>query len=173
MKNKRLVVPFRRKREGKTNYKKRIAYLTSDVPRLVIRRSLKNITAQIIQYEPQGDRVLAAATSEHIKKLGWKYSGNSIPACYLVGFLAGKKSKDAKINEANLDIGLYAPVKGSRLFAALKGALDAGLKVNHDVSVLPNPDRLKGKHIVAHRKLNEQDFMKNFESVLVKIKGGA
>ena len=75
MKDKRRVIPFRRKREGKTNYKKRIAFLTSEKPRLVIRKSLKNITAQIVIYEPKGDKVIASACSAELTKLGWKFSG--------------------------------------------------------------------------------------------------
>ena len=45
------VVPFKRKREGKTDYKKRLKLLSSSKPRLVIRKSLKNMTVQIIEYE--------------------------------------------------------------------------------------------------------------------------
>ncbi|MBN2420898.1 50S ribosomal protein L18 [Candidatus Woesearchaeota archaeon] len=168
MKNKRQVIPFRRKREGKTNYKKRIAYLTSGLPRLVIRRSLKNVVVQIITYEPQGDRVVASANSKDIKKLGWKGSGSNIPCAYLVGFLAGVKAKGAKINEAIADLGLYQQIKGSKIYAALKGAFDAGLKIPLDESVVPNAERLRGKHISEHRKV---DAEKDFEEVLSKIKG--
>lgn len=168
MKNKRQVIPFRRKRSGKTNYKKRIAYLTSGLPRLVIRKSLKNIIAQIIIYEPQGDKVIASATSNDIKKLGWTCGGSNLPAAYLVGFLAGIKAKEAKINEAIADLGLYQNVSGSKIYAAVKGAVDAGLKVPLDQSVVPKEDRLKGKHITQHRKI---DAEKQFESVLSKIKG--
>lgn len=170
MKNKRKVIPFRRKRAGKTNYKKRIAYLSSGLPRLVIRKSLKNITAQIISYEPKGDKVLASACSQNIKKLGWGLSGNSIPAAYLVGFLAGIKAKTAKITNVVLDLGLYNPIAGSRVYAALKGAADAGLDIPHDASVIPRQERLEGKHIAEYRKT---DVKKIFDEVLTKIKGRA
>ena len=40
-KGKRYSVKFRRRREGKTNYKKRLAFVKSDLPRLVVRRSNK------------------------------------------------------------------------------------------------------------------------------------
>jgi large subunit ribosomal protein L18 len=168
MKNKRQVIPFRRKREGKTNYKKRIAYLTSGIPRLVIRRSLKNMSVQIISYEPQGDKVIVSATSQELKKLGWNHTGSNLPSAYLVGFLAGKKAKEAKINKANVDLGLYQPIKGSKLYAALKGAVDAGLEVPYDESVLPPQDRIQGKHIDNHRK---SDVQKQFAELLTKIKG--
>jgi large subunit ribosomal protein L18 len=168
MKNKRQVIPFRRKREGKTNYKKRIAYLTSGKPRLVIRRSLQNITVQVIAYEQQGDRVLVNAHSQQLRKLGWKLSGSNTSAAYLVGFLAGTKAKQAKINSAILDLGLYQPIKGSKIYAALKGAVDAGLQVPHDQSVLPKQERIEGKHIQEHKKI---DVQKAFTETINKIKG--
>jgi len=168
MKDKRKVILFRRKREGKTNYKKRIAFLTSEKPRLVIRKSLKSFIAQIIIYEPKGDRVLTSACSAELKKLGWKFSGGNTSAAYLVGYLAGKKAKNAKITEAIADVGLYQPVKGSKLYAVLKGAVDSGLIVPHDESSIPKPERIKGKHIADYKKV---DIEKNFDEVLSKIKG--
>ena len=41
---------YRRKREGKTDYRKRLRLLLSGKPRLVIRRSLRDISAQVIEY---------------------------------------------------------------------------------------------------------------------------
>ncbi len=168
MKDKRKVIPFRRKREGKTNYKKRLAYISSGLPRLVIRRSLSGVTAQIISYEPSGDKVLASANSKQLLKLGWKLSGSNTPSAYLVGFLAGKRAVDKKIHDAILDLGLYQPIKGSKLYATVKGAIDAGLKVPHDVSVLPKEERLHGKHIEDYKKIAVK---KQFDEILIKIKG--
>jgi large subunit ribosomal protein L18 len=168
MKNKRQVIPFRRKRQGKTDYRKRIAFLSSDLPRLLVRRSLKSTYAQIIVYEPEGDKVLVSASSKDLQKLGWKLSGSNLPAAYLVGFLIGKKAKEAKIEKAIFDIGLYQSIKGSKLYAALKGAVDAGLDVPHDDKNMPSEDRIKGKHIQDHKKI---DVPKQFEEVLTKIKG--
>ena len=168
MKNKRRVIPFRRKREGKTNYKKRIAYLSSGLPRLVIRRSLKNIVAQIIIYEQKGDKVVASSNSIEIKKLGWKFGGSNTSASYLVGFLVGKKAVEKKVHEAILDLGLYQPMAGSKLYAALKGAVDAGLKVPHDESILPKQERIEGKHVSDYKKI---DVKKHFDEILAKIKG--
>ncbi len=168
MKNKRQVIAFKRKRLGKTNYKKRIAYLTSSTPRLVIRKSLKNITAQIVAYEPQGDKILASASSEELKKLGWKMAGSNIPAGYLVGFLVGTKAKKSNIPSANADLGLYQPIKGSKLYAVVKGAVDAGLNVPHEDSIAPSAERLHGKHISDYKKI---DVKKQVDEMITKIKG--
>ena len=61
------------------------------------------------------------------------------------------KAKKEGIPKAVLDIGLTAPTKGSRLFAVLNGALDAGMEVPHDDSKLVN-DRAKGEHIAKYGK---------------------
>lgn len=166
------TVPFRRKREGKTDYRKRLKLLSSGKPRLVIRRSGSSIYAQIIEFKPAGDVVSISATSKDVEKAGWKFDKKNIPCAYLVGYLAGKRAVDKKIGEAILDIGLQTSKKGSRIYSALKGAIDGGLKVACSEEVLPSEDRIKGKHICAHRKIDEGEFSKNFEEVLAKIKGG-
>jgi large subunit ribosomal protein L18 len=51
-------VPFKRRRENKTNYYKRFAMLKSGKPRLVIRASNKNLYLQLIEFDKKGDRVI-------------------------------------------------------------------------------------------------------------------
>ena len=46
-----------------------------------------------------------------------------------------------------LDIGLSASSTGSRVFAALRGMVDAGLDIPHGVQVFPDDDRIHGAHI--------------------------
>ena len=157
------LIQFKRRRENKTNYRKRIALLKSDKTRLVIRRSLSNITVQFVNFIPSGDKTIVSATSTELKKLGWNRTGN-IPASYLTGLLAGKKAKDKKVEEAILDMGLQISTKGSRIYAALKGVLDSGIKVPHSEEILPSEDRIKGRHI-------SKDMEKQFEDVKNKIAG--
>ena len=49
--------------------------------------------------------------------------------------------------EAVLDIGLAASTPGNRVFAALKGMVDAGMEIPYGESVLPDDDRINGSHI--------------------------
>ena len=42
---------------------------------------------------------------------------------------------------------MAASTNGNRVFAALKGMVDAGLEVPHGDSVLPDDDRVNGAHI--------------------------
>ena len=138
---------FRRRREGKTDYRKRLALLKSGKPRVVVRKSNKNIRVQFALYEREGDKIAVSATGSDLKKYEWNYSLSSTPAAYLTGLLAGKRALKNGITKGILDIGLYTPVKGARIFAALKGVVDAGVEVPHSKEILPSEERLYGKHI--------------------------
>lgn len=154
---KKRTVPYRRKRESRTNYKKRLALLKSGQNRLVIRRSLNTITAQIVKYGPDGDKVVASATSRELGKIGWKAHKANLPSAYLTGLLLGVKAKKAKENKAVLDLGLQIPIKGGRLFAALKGAIDAGMDIVHTEDALPSDERISGKHITEYASKLKED----------------
>ena len=156
------TVYFRRKREGFTNYRKRLKILTSKKPRLVVRKSLKNIQANIIEYAKKGDIVKVTCHSSVLKKLGWNYGTGNLPSAYLVGFMLGMKAKAANFKDAVFDIGINKSVKGSRVYAVLAGALDAGLKIPYGENILPNKDRLSGKHIADYaQRLKNEEMLKN------------
>ena len=184
------TVPFRRKREGRTYYKKRLKILLSDKYRLVVRKSLKNIHASIVKYNPKGDKVLVTVNSSSLSKLGWKGGTGNLPSAYLTGFLAGKKSVENGIKEAVLDIGFSNSVKGSRIYAALAGALDSGLKIPANLEILPPKERISGSHIAKYamsikstpkyeaqfsdylkKGLMPEDFVKHFTEIKGKING--
>lgn len=138
-------VQYRRKREGKTDYKKRLALLKSGLPRLVVRRSNKGIQAQIVEYEENGDKVIATVHASELAKHGWKGATGNIPSAYLTGILLANKAK--MTNDVIVDIGLQKHHPGGRLYAVAKGAIDAGLKVRIGEDVLPPEERLQGGHI--------------------------
>ncbi len=155
-------VKMRRRREGKTDYRKRLAYLKSGKPRAVVRKTLRYIIVQIVEYHEDGDRILVGVNSFHLKKYGWQGSFKNTPAAYLAGYLAGKLALKKGIEEAILDIGLQSPVKGSRVFAALRGMVDAGLEIPHSEEVYPDDSRIKGEHI-------SENVAKMFDEVKAKI----
>jgi large subunit ribosomal protein L18 len=146
-------VAFRRRREGKTDYQQRRSLVASGLPRLVIRGSLKNISMQLIKAEMGGDRVIVSAHSNEVaKKYGWQGGGGSLPVAYLTGLLVGYKATANGVKEAVLDLGLNAPSKGSRVFAALKGALDSGVVIPHGESKMPDGKRIQGVHVTEYAK---------------------
>jgi large subunit ribosomal protein L18 len=159
----RYTVRFRRSRVGKTNYHTRLSILKARKSRLVIRKTNKYITCQIVNYSASGDSIVASAHSKQLIKHGWKHSCNNISAAYLTGLMAGSVAKKAKVSEAIFDMGSYSSVKGSILYAALKGVVDAGLTVPHNPEVFPSEDRLSGKHTKA------KDLLKDIEAVKKKL----
>ncbi|UCH71953.1 MAG: 50S ribosomal protein L18 [Thermoplasmatales archaeon] len=144
----RYHVKPRRRREGKTDYRKRLNLLKSRKIRLVIRKSLKNIQVQFIEYKEKGDGIIVSAKSNELKnKYQWKYSTSTTPAAYLTGLLAGKKAIDKGVEESVLDIGRNFSVTGSKIFAVVKGVRDAGIECPCDEDKTPNEERLTGKHL--------------------------
>jgi large subunit ribosomal protein L18 len=174
----RYVVKFRRRREGKTNYRKRLALLKSGKPRFVFRRTLTKIIGQVIEYSEKGDKTLIAVTSEELRKYGWKAGLKNTPAAYLTGLLLGLKAKKEGINEGVFDFGLYSPTKGNRGFAFLKGLIDAGIEIPHSEERFPSEERIRGEHIANFEKkdhhfstygIDLKDLPKHFEEVKEKI----
>jgi len=162
------TVKYRRKREGKTDYRKRLSMLQTHRPRLVVRKSLQNMVCQIVGFESAADKVLVCAHSSELKKYGWKYSFGNVPAAYLSGFLLGVKALQNNVKEAIVDLGLQAPVAGSRLYAVVKGVVDAGLGVPCDKGIFPSEERITGKHIVDYANALEGDKLRKQFSVDVK-----
>jgi large subunit ribosomal protein L18 len=140
-------VPFRRRREGRTDYRRRLRLLRGGQPRVVVRKSLRGLTIQFALFDTRGDTVRAMAVSNDLREFGWTAPGGNLPAAYLTGLLAGKRAASQGITAAVLDLGRNFPAKGGRLFAALKGVLDAGVSVPHSDDVLPEDFRLTGQHI--------------------------
>lgn len=82
---------------------------------------------------------------------------NNISAAYLTGLLCGYNAIAKGIKKAVLDIGLQSPTKGARVFAMLKGFLDAGVEVPHNKDVFPDEAVMKGKHIADYAKKLSSD----------------
>ncbi|MDI6639386.1 MAG: 50S ribosomal protein L18 [Methanocellales archaeon] len=143
----------RRRKEGKTDYRQRLKLLLSQKPRVVVRKSLKHMIVQLVSPSEQGDVTLVSAISSELKKFGLKRTGN-IPAAYLTGLLFGlRATKVAK--EAVLDIGLQTSSPGSKIYAALKGMIDAGMSIPHDPVMFPSEERIRGEHIAEYLPFDE------------------
>jgi large subunit ribosomal protein L18 len=166
----RYKVPFRRRREGLTNYRKRRKYLLSRKPRLVVRKTNRHIIAQVVVAKPQGDVTVVGADTRILTKFGWKGDENNTAAAYLLGLVVGYKARARGVKEAILDIGLHRPAPGARVFAVLKGALDAGLEIPHGEDVLPDEERIRGEHVARYaeklKKENPEAYKARFSRYL-------
>ncbi len=143
-------VPFRRRRDGKTNYRKRTGLVSGDRPRMVVRKTNRHIIVQLVTAAMEGDYTLVAANSKELVQYGYAGGLSSTPAAYLTGMLFAVRALNADNNAAVLDIGLHRAKKGARVFAALKGAVEAGLDVPHGEDILPSEERIRGEHIAAY-----------------------
>ncbi len=109
----RYFVPFRRRREGKTDYYQRTKLIVADVPRMVVRKTNRHIIVQLVVAEMDGDRTLVSANSAELEKYGYKGSTSNTPAAYLTGILFAVKAKKAQQDRAVLDIGLNRATPGA------------------------------------------------------------
>ncbi len=168
MRKKRKNVQFRRKNEGKTDYNKRIKLLSSQKARVVVRVSNNNIIVQLVDFDSKGDKVIAAEQSKNLKKQGWNAGPTNIPAAYLTGLLLSKKIKEG--TEAILDMGLQKATKGSKVFAVVKGLIDAGVNINCSPKIMPSDERISGKHIADYAKSlkekKDEDYKKRFSEYI-------
>ncbi|MDP3734326.1 MAG: 50S ribosomal protein L18 [Nanoarchaeota archaeon] len=193
MKNKRRLkprtVPYRRKRQQKTDYNKRLKLLISGKARLVVRFTNQRVIAQLVTFDVHGDKVIAGVDSFALRQLGWSFSCKNFPASYLTGFMLAKKVMAQGYKDAILDTGLRSPLHKGKMYAFLKGALDAGLNVPSTADVFPTEDQIQGKHIQNYaaqlkhdhllysqkfaqylkNKVQPEDVVKQFETVKRKI----
>jgi large subunit ribosomal protein L18 len=164
----RYKVPFRRRREGKTNYHVRYKLILSKKPRVVVRKSNASMTLQLVMAEQTGDKTLLTVNSKEIKDFGYTLSTGNLPAAYLTGLLFGKKMQAMGLGEGIADIGLHASTKGARIYAAIKGVVDAGIDVPHSSEIFPDDERIRGEHI---KEYTGTDIVAQFEQAREKILG--
>jgi large subunit ribosomal protein L18 len=150
---------FRRRREGKTDYRKRKGIILGKYPFVSVHISGRYIYSQILQPSPKGDKTIASASSRDlVKKFGWDGSTKNLPSAYLTGFYLGHLASEKSLKEIVLYSGVGRYVHGSRIASLICGAKDAGLEVHVDDESLPHEDRISGKHISNYSdKLEKED----------------
>ena len=140
----------RRRREGKTDYAKRIKTLKGESPRIVFRKSNKYLTAQYTLSKEAKDTIEFGVSSKMLLKYGWpeeaQGSLKSVTASYLLGIMMGKKIAIKKILPV-IDFGMMRTVHKSRAYAFVKGLIDSGIKVPHKEGIFPEENRIKGEHL--------------------------
>jgi large subunit ribosomal protein L18 len=161
---------YRRRRSGATDYRARRKAISSRGTLLAVRITGKNVSAQFLQPTVKGDLVLSSAHSHALKKLGWKGSLKSIPACYLLGLWAGKEAKKKGIEKAYLYNGPVPFISGTRIPAFVKGVADAGVDIPHSDEVMPPDAVLKGENIAKYANelaaKDKQAYEKRFSALL-------
>ena len=166
-------VPFRRRREGKTNYHRRLKLVLSRRNRLIVRSSNKHTIVQVMESAVIGDKLLAQSHSTQLEKeFSWYFNTGNLPSAYLTGYLCGLRAKKAGIEDAILDVGIL--VHDNRMKAAFKGFIDAGVEVPHGEEWFSEntEDRIAGQHIADYAtELSKEDskkYKKLFSATLKK-----
>ncbi len=155
---------YRRRKEMKTNYAKRLSLLKSKTNRLVLRLSNTYCNLEYVLHNPKGDLIKFSISSKSIKKFGWNKGFKSLPACYLTGYLFGKEINKLKLEQnLILDLGLQHAFPKGRIFATVKGAIDADIKLSVDEKMIPSEDRISGKHI------NAEELFKKVKTAIDKM----
>ena|SRR3989338_2782989 len=170
------TVLYRRKREQKTSYSKRLKLLLSGKKRLVVRFTNSKVLAQIVEFTPQGDKVLVGVDSAGLKKYGWKYSCKNFPAAYLTGLLLGRKAKEKEFKEVVvLDTGFNSPLHKGKAYAFLKGVVDAGITVPHSKEDLfPDEKTIQGAQVQEYAlklKADKDAYNRQFAQYLKSATG--
>jgi len=156
----------KRRQQHKTDYKKRLNLLKSEIPRLVFRKTNKYFISQYVLSEEAKDKVKFGISSKKLLSLGWpedfKGSLKSIPAAYLVGYFMGKKILKEKLKQPIVDLGMVRSLHKTKQFGFLKGLIDSGLKIDCKKEAFPEEDRIIGKSM-------KKDFSEKFKEIKEKI----
>lgn len=133
--------------------------------RLVVRRTGTKVICQIAYATLEGDKILCQADSKELVKYGIKAGFKNYAAYYATGLLIARRVlKKLNLDEAFegveeadgeefhieeeadeekrpfkclLDVGLVRTSKGAKVFAAMKGAVDGGLHIPHNMKLFP------------------------------------
>ena len=142
-----MKVPFKRRMQRKTDYDSRERMLMGNVPRMIIRKTNRYMIVQFVKSQAAQDKVLSTTLSRELTDYGYPktYSIKNLAGAYLTGFLAASKVLKI-VKKSILDIGMLKSSKGNRLYATLKGAVDAGMDIPHSDKMLPKMEMIKKKN---------------------------
>lgn len=185
--------------------------------RFVVRFSNKDVTCQIAYATVAGDVVVAAAYSHELPRYGLEAGLTNYAATYATGLLLARRllqkfnldktytgAEEATGEDYNveaddegprpftalLDTGLKRTSTGSKVFAALKGALDGGLDVPHGDKRFVgydtegkklDPEQLKryimGGHVADYMEEMQEDSEENYNKhfsqyMAAEVEGG-
>ena len=156
----------RRRKENRTNYSKRYRLLRGKTPRLVFRRTNKQVIAQYVESLEAQDKIIFEIKSSELSKYGWPKSSEgslkSIPASYLTGLIVGNEIKKRNLKKPIIDFGMLRMIKKNKNYAFIKGIIDAGVEIECKKETFPEESRIKGEKLKS--KID-------FEAIKSKING--
>ena len=140
------VVRFRRRREGRTDFRHRLRQVISDKPRIITKLTNRYIWASLSFYKEGGDEIKTTLCSKVLGERGFSGSLKNTPSAYAFGLLCAKEFL-RYTKEAIIDLGRRPFHKGGRISAFVKGLIEGGLAVPYGEEAAPAKERLEGKHL--------------------------
>jgi len=141
----------RRRKENKTDYNKRLKLLKGEKPRIIFRKTNRFIITEYVISKEAQDKVVVGLDSRKLMEYGWpketEGSLKSITASYLTGYLIGKIIIKQKLETPILDVGMNRAIHKNRIYAFIKGLIDAGIKMNCKKEFFPEESRINGEHL--------------------------
>jgi large subunit ribosomal protein L18 len=141
----------RRRKENKTDYLKRLKLLKGEKPRIIFRKTNRFIISEYIVSKEAQDSVVVGLDSRKLNEYGWPKNAQgslkSTTASYLTGYLIGKRITKQNLETPILDAGMNRVLHKNKIYAFLKGIIDAGIKINCDKEFFPEESRIKGQHL--------------------------
>lgn len=141
--------------------------------RLIVRFTNTDVIAQVAYARIEGDKIIAAAYAHELPRYGVKVGLTNYSAAYCTGLLLARRiltklnlaDKYEGVAEATgdeynveamgsgprpfrcfLDVGLTRTTTGNRVFAVMKGAVDGGLDIPHNMKRLVGYDAESQEH---------------------------
>lgn len=178
--------------------------------RLVVRITNTKVICAVVKAYLDGDRIVSYADSTELKKYGVDFGLTNYFAAYATGLLCGRRALatngldevykastdvgeyqitedidgERRAYKVYLDIGLARSSTGANVFAAMKGASDAGLQIPHGESRFYGyskeegmdsaklRDRIYLKHVIDYmtmlRDKDEEAYKKQFGRYIKK-----
>lgn len=141
----------RRRKENKTDYLKRLKLLKGEKPRIVFRKTNRYIISEYVVSREAQDKIIVGFDSRKLNEYGWPKNAQgslkSIPASYLTGYLIGKIITKQNLEVPILDAGMNRVLHKNKIYAFIKGLIEAGIKINCKKDFFPEDSRIKGQHL--------------------------
>merc|ERR1712194_220408 len=154
---KRFQVKYRRRREGKTDYRARRKMVRQDKNkynnrkyRLVVRFTSRKVICQIMYATIRGDMVVEQAASTELSKFGVPVGLKNYAAAYCTGLLIARRIPH-----------------NNKLFPGYKPAEDKGAEAEYDAEA--HKEKIFGSHVKEYMEMMQDEDPTKYEAHFAKF----
>jgi len=177
--------------------------------RIIVRITNKRVLTQVAYATMTGDKIVASASSDELKHFGIPVGHKNYASAYATGLLIARRclkrfgqdqmikgkeeidGEDYHVEEEDteqrpfkciLDLGIRRTCVGSRVWGALKGAVDGGLHIPHEAKNFPgftpaedkggesqydaetHKEKIMGTHVKEYMEMMQEDDSTKYEA---------